>query len=144
MNGGISFEKDLYGLQCCYRDLLEMRQRAVAEPDDKAARYAVIKTFELTWEMAVNTLTSYLERTSVQLAKVEEGPYANIVRLGERAGVLKSGWPEWKKFRELRGRTVHTYGEVMALAAEAQLNAFIVEVGAMLNEIERRVREDGE
>lgn len=141
MDGGLYLEKELYGLQCCYRDLVEMRQRAMQNLDDKAVRYAVIKTFELTWEMAIKTMTSYLERTTVTPSKVEDAPYQDVIRLGERAGILKLGWPEWKKFRELRGRTVHSYGEVSALAAETELDVFIAEVGSMLGRIERSVQD---
>lgn len=142
MDGGRYLERDLYGLQCCYRDLVEMQQRAMQNRDDKAVRYAVIKTFELTWEMAIKTMTSYLERTTATPSKVEDAAYQDVIRLGERTGLLKLGWPEWKKFRELRGRTVHTYGEVIALAAEAGMDDFVAEVGAMLGKIEKSVKND--
>jgi nucleotidyltransferase substrate binding protein (TIGR01987 family) len=133
---------NLYGLQVCLRDLEDMLVRHHEAKDDKAVRYALIKTFELTYEMAVKTLRKYLMANSERTEEVAEFDFRDLIRLADQAGLLLTGWPEWNDFRKNRGRTVHTYGDQVALQITEQLPRFAEEVRVLLTNLEKRVKQD--
>lgn len=130
---------DLYGLRACLRDLDEMIARSDEAQTDKAVRYALIKTFELTYEMAVNTLRKYLIATSGKSDEAATFDYQDLIRLGDQESLLRTGWPEWKQYRSNRSRTVHTYGEIVALQIGSELPQFSAEVHVLLNRLEQRL-----
>ena len=133
---------DLYGLQVCLRDLEEMLARPEEAKKDKAVRYALIKTFELTFEMAVKTLRKYLIANSVKSEEAATFEFRDLIRLADQGGLLLTGWPEWNEYRKNRGRTVHTYGDEVALQITAQLPRFAEEVGVLLRNLEMRLAQD--
>lgn len=132
-------DEDLYGLRMCLRDLDEMLARAGEAETDKAVRYALIKTFELTYEMAVKTLRKYLIATTGRSDEAATFDYQDLIRLGDQENLLQTGWPEWKQYRTNRSRTVHTYGETVALQIGSQLPQFSVEIHVLLARLELRL-----
>lgn len=133
---------DLYGLKASLRDLEEMLVRTDEAKTDKAVRYALVKTFELTYEMSVKTLRKYLVANSEKPDEVSEFDFRELIRLADQSGLLQSAWPEWNDFRKNRGRTVHTYGDQVALQITEQLPRFAEEVRVLLNNLSRRVEQD--
>jgi nucleotidyltransferase substrate binding protein (TIGR01987 family) len=136
-------QADLFALRSCLRDFDLILARHPAEADDIAVRYSLIKTFELTFEMAIKTLTRFLLQKSTGGSEIQGYLFQDLIRRGDQEGLLRSGWPEWKIYRENRGRTVHAYREEAALAITSQLGEFSVETHALLNNIERRLEDHG-
>lgn len=132
-------QADLYALRSCLRDLDLLLARYPKEAGDLAVRYSLIKTFELTFEMAVKTLTKFLLHNAVGGADVQSYLFQDLIRRGDQETLLRSGWPAWKHFRENRGRTVHAYREDVALAITSQLADFSEEAHVLLNNLERRL-----
>ncbi len=144
MSGSEDFtEADLQALRSCLRDLDLLLARYPAESHDIAVRYSLVKTFELTYEMAVKTLSKYLLYNAVGGAQVESYNFQDLIRFGDQEGLLRSGWPEWKRYRENRGRTVHAYREDVALAITAELGVFSQEAHVLLNNLARRLEQSG-
>lgn len=133
---------DLYGLEVCLRDLDEMLARYDEAKSEKAVRYALVKTFELTYELAVKTLRKYLIANSARSEEAATFDLRDIIRLADQNGLLRTGWPEWNQYRENRGRTVHTYGEAVALLISAQSIQFAEEVRVLLRNLKKRVEDN--
>jgi nucleotidyltransferase substrate binding protein (TIGR01987 family) len=130
---------DLYGLEACLRDLDEMLARSAEAKDDKAVRYALIKTFELTYEMSIKSLRKYLIAKSTKSEEAATFDFQDLIRLADQYGLVRAGWPEWKRFRESRSRTVHTYGEAVALQISTQLKEFSAEAHTLLSNLRERL-----
>ena len=136
-------QADLYALRSCLRDFDLLLGRYPKEASDVAIRYSLIKTFELTFEMAVKTLTRFLLYNAVGGSEVQSYLFQDLIRRGDQEGLLRSGWPSWKRYRENRGRTVHAYREDVALAIASQLGEFSEEAHILLNNLDRRLEDHG-
>ncbi len=64
--------------------------------------------------------------------------FADLVRTGNEHGLLRSDWPAWRRFRELRSRTSHTYDETIALEVVACIPEFIEEVRVLRDRLGER------
>lgn len=135
--------RDLYGLQCCVRDFDLLMERWKKEPADLAVRYSVIKAFELTYEMSVKTLSKYLKEESIWASEAAGFDFPDVIRLGDKEGLLLNGWPKWKFYRENRNRTAHMYREDIAAAVTATLPDFSAEAHALLANLSRRIEHHG-
>ncbi len=135
---------DLYGLEVCLRDLDHMLSRAEEAKSDKAVAYALIKTFELTYELSVKTMQKYLVARTLKSDQAGHADFQDLIRLADQFGLVLNGWPKWKQYRADRGRTVHTYNEEIALSIAAQLKEFSEEVHVLLQNVRRRLEEDNE
>ena len=133
---------DLYGLEVCLSDLDEMLARSEEAKSDKALRYALIKTFELTYELAIKTLRKYLIAESTKSDEAATFDFQDLIRLADQAGLVRTGWPEWREFRANRGRTVHTYCEAVALQIAAALGDFSAEIHVLLRNLSKRLEEE--
>ncbi len=132
-------QADLFALRSCLRDLDLLLARYPTEAGDIAVRYSLIKTFELTFEMAVKTLTKFLLKEAAGGSEVQTYLFQDLIRRGDQEGLLRSGWPEWKRYRENRGRTVHAYREDTALLITSQLPDFAEEAHFLLSKIETKL-----
>ncbi len=135
--------RDLYGLQCCLRDFDILLERWKKECSDLAVRYSVIKSFELTYQMAVKTLTKYLQSNSRRADEVANFDFQDVIRLADQEGLLQDGWPKWKVYRENRNRAAHMYREEIANAVSATLVDFSTDAHALFNELSRRIERHG-
>jgi hypothetical protein len=50
-------------------------------------------------------LMRFLEQTAAVPEEIEQMSFAALIRTGAERGVLKSGWNQWKAFREARNMT---------------------------------------
>ena len=53
---------------------------------------------------------------------------------------MLSDWPVWRRFRELRGKTSHTYDEAVARDVAAEIPSFMEEAAHLLNALQARNR----
>jgi hypothetical protein len=66
-------------------------------------------------------------------------PFADLIRAGNARGLLQSDWPAWRRFREMRARTSHTYDSKVALQVAAAIPAFLEEAEYLYAERQRRL-----
>lgn len=102
-------------------------QRYQKDITDTQIRDGLIQRFEFTYELSHKMLKRYLEFTSPSPANIDELAFQDLIRTGNEQGLLLSDWAQWKKYREMRSRTSHTYDESVALQVVAEIPAFLQE-----------------
>jgi len=53
--------------------------------------------------------------------------------------LLLSAWPAWRRFREMRARTSHTYDAKVASQVTSAIPAFVEEAEHLYTELQRRL-----
>lgn len=99
---------------------------------------SVVKRFELTYELSFRFLRRYLIEISPSPPTVDELTFAGLIRSGDRLGLLRTGWPGWKEFKDARNETVHTYQEAKARDVAAHAANFLPEAEHLLAELKAR------
>jgi nucleotidyltransferase substrate binding protein (TIGR01987 family) len=105
---------------------------------DDQVRDGLIQRFEFTYELGHRMLRRYLITTAASPDEVARMAFADLIRAGSAQGLLRSGWPQWRQFREMRARTSHSYDAGAAAAVVAAIPAFLEEVEHLYCELERR------
>jgi nucleotidyltransferase substrate binding protein (TIGR01987 family) len=97
--------------------LREGLQRCEHEPKDEQIRDGLIQRFEFTYELSHKMLKRYVKQTAASPAEIDRMSFADLIRTGNAQGLLRSDWPAWRRFREMRARTSHTYNLDLAIDA---------------------------
>jgi nucleotidyltransferase substrate binding protein (TIGR01987 family) len=106
---------------------------------DEQLRDGLIQRFEFTYELGHRMLRRYLKETAASPDEVERMPFADLIRTGAAQGLLPSGWPERRRFREMRARTSHTYDANAAGLVVAAIPGFLEEAEHLYAELHRRL-----
>jgi len=130
---------DLSPLANAVRRLREGLGRYEQDPTDEQIRDGLIQRFEFTYELSHKMLRRYFKQTAASPDDVERMPFGDLIRSGNAQGLLRNGWPAWRRFRELRALTSHTYDAKIALEVVADLPAFLEEAEHLSAELQRRV-----
>jgi nucleotidyltransferase substrate binding protein (TIGR01987 family) len=118
--------------------LREGLARHQAEPTDEQLRDGLIQRFEFTYELSHRLLRRYLTEIAASSEETERMSFANLIRTGNAAGLLRGEWLVWRRFREMRSRTSHTYDANTALQVVAAIPDFLAEAEHLCAELERR------
>jgi nucleotidyltransferase substrate binding protein (TIGR01987 family) len=129
---------DLRPLANAVQRLREGLSRYEQDPADEQIRDGLIHRFEFTYELSHKMLRRYIKQTAASPEDVERMPFGDLIRTGSAQGLLRSGWPAWRRFREMRALTSHTYDAKIALAVVAALPAFLEEAEHLSAELQRR------
>jgi nucleotidyltransferase substrate binding protein (TIGR01987 family) len=121
------------------RRLREGLARHQREPGDEQVRDGLIQRFEFTYELSHRMLRRYIITTAASPDEVERMPFADLIRTANAQGLLRSGWPDWRRFREMRARTSHTYDADAAASVVAAIPAFLEEAEHLYAELDRRL-----
>lgn len=124
--------------------------KAIARLDEGLARYrldvsdtqirdGLIQRFEFTYELSHKMLKRYLEAVSPTPAQYDGMPFQDLVRTGNEQGLLRGDWPAWRQYREMRGRTSHTYDEDVALEVVAGIPDFLAEAAHLRDQLKARL-----
>ena len=97
------------------------------EATDEQLRDGLIRRFEFTYELSHKMLRRYLKETAASPDEVDRMPFADLIRTGNAQGVLRSDWPTWRQFREMRTRTTHTYDVKVASQVASAIPVFVEE-----------------
>jgi nucleotidyltransferase substrate binding protein (TIGR01987 family) len=106
---------------------------------DTQIRDGLIQRFEFTYELSHKMLKRYLEQASPSAAVFDTMAFADLIRTGNERSLLRSTWPRWRVFRDMRGKTSHTYDEAVALAVVAEIPDFLAEARYLLAQLQARV-----
>jgi nucleotidyltransferase substrate binding protein (TIGR01987 family) len=118
--------------------LREGLARHRAEPQDEQLRDGLIQRFEFTYELSHKTLRRYLQEHSPSSEEVARMSFAELIRAGNAQGLLRAEWPAWRRFRDIRTRTTHTYDAGTAASVVAEIPAFLEEVEYLCTELRKR------
>lgn len=126
-------------LQNAIKRLKEALDASAADPLDSLIRDAVIQRFEFTYEISHQTLRRYLLENANSEEKVRLLVFANLIRTGSEYGLLQGEWADWAEYRKMRGKTSHTYDEVIALEVIAGIPAFLAEAEHLAMTLQARI-----
>ncbi len=107
--------------------LREGLHRYEQDRTDEQIRDGLIQRFEFTYELAHRTLKRRLKETAADPDEIEALAFADLIRAGTARGLLRGDWPTWRRFRDLRARTSHTYDTKVALPVIAAIPEFLAE-----------------
>ena len=119
--------------------LREGLARHLAEPQDEQVRDGLIQRFEFTYELSHKMLRRYLRENAPSPDEIERLPFAELIRRGNAAGLLREEWPAWRRFRDMRTRTSHTYDTRIAAQVVAAIPEFLAEADFLDAELRRRL-----
>ena len=121
------------------RRLREGLARYESEPRDEQLRDELIQRFEFTYELSHKMLRRYLKETAASPDEIEQMPFADLIRTGNAQGLLRGDWPVWRRFREMRARTSHTFDAQVALQVASAIPGFLEEAEHFYAELQRRL-----
>ena len=130
---------DTSSLGNAVRRLREGLARHQREPADEQIRDGLIQRFEFTYELSHKMLRRYLKETAAPPDEVDRMPFADLIRTGNAQSLLRSDWPAWRQFREMRTRTSHTYDTTVASQVAAAIPSFVEEAEHLYTELQRRL-----
>jgi nucleotidyltransferase substrate binding protein (TIGR01987 family) len=130
---------DISAFESAIGRLSEGLARYTRDTTDAQIRDGLIQRFEFTYDIAHKTLRRYLAWAAATPMEFDTLPFPDLVRAGNRQGLLQSDWPQWRQFREMRNITSHTYDEAKALAVVSGIPAFLVEVDYLREQLRRHL-----
>ncbi|WP_019676352.1 nucleotidyltransferase substrate binding protein [Arsukibacterium perlucidum] len=119
--------------------LQEGWQRYQLDISDIQIRDGLVQRFEFTYEISHKMLKRYLEHSSASPEQFDVMPFADLIRSANEQGLLKSDWPAWRGYRDMRSKTSHTYDEDIALQVVAGIPAFISEAEFLASQLQQRL-----
>ena len=96
-------------------------------PADDQLRDGLIQRFEFTYELSHRILRRYLRQVAPSPEAVDQMSFQDLIRSANERGVLRSDWPTWRRYREMRGRTSYTYAEAAAIQVVEAIREFLAE-----------------
>lgn len=126
---------DLSPLARAIERLNEGWARYQQDISDTQIRDGLIQRFEFTYEISHKMLKRFLQATSPNPAEFDDMSFQDLIRTGNERGLLLGTWPDWKKYRDMRAKTSHTYDEEVALEVVAGIPAMQGEAQYLLNKL---------
>lgn len=120
--------------------LREGLDRHRKEPRDEQLRDGLIQRFEFTYELSHRMLRRYLRMTAASPDEYDRMPFQDLVRTGDDQGLLRGDWPLWRRFRDMRAPTSHTYSAAVAEQVVAGIPEFLAEVTYLRDQLQQRLR----
>lgn len=102
-------------------------------------RDGLIQRFEFTYELAHKMLKRFLELSSASPQDIDRMAFQDLIRTGNEQGLLLGNWGDWKRYRQARTNTSHTYDVLRAMDVVALVPEFLAEVRFLLVRLEERV-----
>lgn len=99
-------------------------------------RTAVIKSFEYTYELAIKMIRRKLAQIVAHPAGLREIDFMEVIRLAYEADLIQEV-PRYKRFREVRNITSHTYNQSKADEALNIMKDFIAEMQYLLHALQQ-------
>jgi nucleotidyltransferase substrate binding protein (TIGR01987 family) len=107
--------------------------------NDIQIRDGLTLRFRFTYELGVKMLKRYLEFASASPTTYSDMPFQDVIRSANEQGLLLGDWPAWRTYREMRGKTSHTYAEKTALEVVNSLPDFLAEARFLRDQLRRRL-----
>ena len=119
--------------------LREGLARHEREPSDEQLRDGLIQRFEFSYELCHKMLRRYLRESAASPDEADRLSFADLIRRGNAEGLLREEWPAWRRFREMRTRTSHTYNPKVAEEVVAAIPDFLAEAEYFCGELQQRL-----
>ncbi|TVQ84517.1 MAG: nucleotidyltransferase [Chromatiaceae bacterium] len=119
--------------------LQEGLTRYQSDITDAQIRDGLIQRFEFTYEIGHKMIKRYLEFVSPTPEQYDGMAFQDLIRSGNEQGLLLGDWSAWRKYREMRSKTSHTYDEDVALEVVEGIPAFLEEVQYLFGQLSERL-----
>ncbi len=119
------------------REGLERHRRDLR---DEHLRDGLIQRFEYTYELCHRMLRRYLRMVAPSPDTFAQMPFQDLIRSGNEHGLLQGDWPAWRRYRDMRARTGHTYAAVIAEQVAAGIPDFLAEATCLVEKLRQRLR----
>lgn len=129
---------DLSPLERAINRLDEGWARYQRDVSDLQIRDGLIQRFEFTYEISHKMLKRYLEFTSATPTQYDAMSFADLIRSGNEHGLLLGIWPDWKRYRDMRAKTSHSYNEDIASNHFAGILPFLAEARHLLAQLKAK------
>jgi len=120
--------------------LREGVERHRREPLDEQLRDGLIQRIEFTYELSHRMLRRYLRMIAPAPDALDQMPFQDLIRAGNEQGLLRGEWPTWRRYRDMRARTSHTYAAAIAEQVAAGIPEFLAEVTFLRDQLRERLR----
>ena len=137
---GVVDNIDISPLVKAVERLREGLDRHHREPADEQLRDGLIQRFEFTYEISHRMLRRYLRQIAASPDAFAQMPFQDLIRSGNEQGLLRSDWPVWRRYRDMRARTSHTYAAAVAEQIAAGIPDFLAEVMYLREQLQQRLR----
>ena len=107
------------------------------EPNNDFVRDAMIQRFEYTYELAHKMLKRYLELSEPNSEAVDLMSFPELIRTASERGLVLNGWDYWKRYRDARNITSHTYNEDKAIQVCLMIPLFLDEASHLARVLEK-------
>jgi len=134
----MSEQLDLTPLANAVERLAEGLAEYRENPSHTLIRDGVVQRFEFTYEITHKMLKRYLALILASPVEFDAMHFGDLIRSGNEHGLLLGNWPDWKRYREMRSKTSHTYDEGVALQVVAGIPEFLSEARHLLQQLQRR------
>ena len=113
--------------------------RYLADTSDTQIRDGLVQRFEFTYELGHKVLKRYLEYASANPEQFDEMTFQDLIRTANEQGLLLGDWPNWRGFRDMRGKTSHTYNEDVAIEVVGAIPRFVEEAIYLRDKLRERL-----
>ncbi len=120
------------------RGLAEALEIYARDPSQTLIRDGLVQRFEFTYEVAHKMLKRALEASSASPEQYDRMAFADLVRSGNEQGLLLGDWPQWRRYRDMRARTSHSYNESVALEVVGGIGRFLLEAAHLRDTLAAR------
>jgi nucleotidyltransferase substrate binding protein (TIGR01987 family) len=110
-NGRHRLALDLTAFETALARLREGMDIYAQDTSNTPIRDGLIQRFETTYELARKMLKRAMEAASPTPEAYDRMSFAELIRSGNEQGLLRGDWPLWRKFRDMRARSSHTYAK---------------------------------
>ena len=110
-----------------------------ADTSDTQIRDGLVQRFEFTYELGHRVLKRYLECASANPAAFDEMTFQDLIRTANEQGLLLGDWPDWRSFRDMRGKTSHTCNEDVAIEVVTAIPRFFEEAAYLRDTLRERL-----
>lgn len=132
-------ELDITPLKNALFRLEEGLTRYQSDITDLQIRDGLIQRFEFTYELSHKMLKRYLEATAANPEEFDTMTFQDLIRTGNEKGLLLGDWTDWRRYRDMRSRTSHTYDEETALQVVAGIPAFLAEAAFLVQSLQKQL-----
>ena len=113
----------------------EMSRR---DPDLKEEfEAAAVQVYEFTYELAFKMIRRQLSQISASPQELKEMAFMDVIRSATEAGLIREALP-FKRYREARNLTSHTYDQGCADEIISLLDSFAADVRFLVRQLESR------
>ena len=113
--------------------------RYQSDTRDTQIRDGLIQRFEFTYEQGHKILKRYLEYASANPEQFDEMIFQDLIRTANEQGLLLGEWSDWRRYREMRSRTSHTYNEDVAIEVVNRIPRFLEEAIYLRDRLRERL-----